>query len=137
MTLGPKLQVPGPGTYQPKNDISLTGNYFLSTMQSSKAMHFAKGPRIPSTKTVNGSRASTPGPGSYRVPSEFGYYEKKGSSIEKRANKTTVGGFLGWTNTEKRKRISIAGHHKTKSGGELLTSNKSVPDLSATAVVYS
>ncbi len=46
----------------------------LSSFQSSMAQHFGKSGR-------NGVHKHTatvvPGPGSYRVPSEFGYYAKK------------------------------------------------------------
>lgn len=86
-----KQRAPGPGTYAPKDGISAQGDYFVSTMKSSKAQHFAKGPRNASLATA--SRTSTPGPGSYRVPSEFGYYEIGTSTIADRASKTMTAGF--------------------------------------------
>ena len=48
------------------------GKYFLSKMKNSGAGFFKRDKR-----NLMGFKASgTPGPGSYRLPSDFGYYEK-------------------------------------------------------------
>eukprot|EP00828_Plagiopyla_frontata_P015215 TRINITY_DN1977_c0_g1_i2.p4 TRINITY_DN1977_c0_g1~~TRINITY_DN1977_c0_g1_i2.p4 ORF type:complete len:162 (-),score=20.31 TRINITY_DN1977_c0_g1_i2:81-566(-) len=64
---------PGPGMYNPKNDIEKGGEYVLSKYQSNlgKTMPhcYRKNPKL--------TNQETPGPGSYRLPSEFGFYEDK------------------------------------------------------------
>jgi hypothetical protein len=50
------------------------GKYFVSSFHSSKCRSFPHDMRR--TGSV-GTFTKTPGPGSYRLPSEFGYYENK------------------------------------------------------------
>jgi len=114
-----KQRAPGPGAYAPKDGISAQGDYFVSTMQSSKATHFAKGTRNSSASVP--SRSFTPGPGSYRVPSEFGCYED-GPSTRNAPNKTVSGSFY---QNAKVKPIQ-AKYIKIQKG---LTINKSVPEF--------
>jgi len=63
---------PGPGTYENPPSIKEDGSYFVSKFRSSFCRTFShsirKNPAIPSFS--NG-----PGPGSYKLPSEFGHYE--------------------------------------------------------------
>eukprot|EP00826_Nyctotherus_ovalis_P003954 TRINITY_DN10820_c0_g1_i5.p1 TRINITY_DN10820_c0_g1~~TRINITY_DN10820_c0_g1_i5.p1 ORF type:complete len:288 (+),score=19.40 TRINITY_DN10820_c0_g1_i5:224-1087(+) len=63
-----KSEGPGPGTYKTANGISGHGSYFLSTVPSSRAARFGREPRVSRTR----QRPKTPGPGSYRIPSDFG-----------------------------------------------------------------
>ncbi|KAL4443097.1 hypothetical protein ABPG74_002164 [Tetrahymena malaccensis] len=65
-------QTPGPGTYKPIVSINPDGKYFVSKFKSSNSRSFTHSKRI-----TNGVSQFTPGPGSYRLPSEFGYYESK------------------------------------------------------------
>ncbi|EAR85445.1 sperm-tail PG-rich repeat protein (macronuclear) [Tetrahymena thermophila SB210] len=65
-------QTPGPGTYKPIVSINPDGRYFVSKFKSSNSRSFTHSKRI-----TNGVSQFTPGPGSYRLPSEFGYYESK------------------------------------------------------------
>ena len=119
-----KQAMPGPGTYQPKDGISAKGDYFVSTMQSSKASLFSKGARNQSVvRTKSGTLI--PGPGTYEVPSEFGYGNTRSRMTELRANKTTFCGFWVTPTNDKRK-INTS---YVKSRG--LLGNKSVPDLLA------
>jgi hypothetical protein len=67
--------VPGPGTYNPAATISRDGNYFVSQYKSSMCRTFYHCDR--DTSTALKSKQSMPGPGMYRPPSEFGYYEAK------------------------------------------------------------
>lgn len=62
-------EIPGPGQYTPRTGLATTGQYFLSKFKSSGTAVLAGGTRS-STQ-----RASTdgPGPGSYILPSDFGY----------------------------------------------------------------
>lgn len=64
---------PGPGSYSKKMTyLNKGGKYFLSKMKNSGAGFFKRDKR-----NLMGFKASgTPGPGSYRLPSDFGYYEK-------------------------------------------------------------
>lgn len=73
------LKLPGPGKYSPKVDFDARGNYFISKFKSSLCRTFPHSPRseIKTSRTSNLSSADTPGPGSYRLPSDFGYYESK------------------------------------------------------------
>lgn len=63
--------VPGPGTYNPSASITKDGNYFVSKFQSSMCRTFYHFNR----ETMSGARKTKgiPGPGSYRLPSDFGY----------------------------------------------------------------
>ena len=65
---------PGPGLYSPQGGFSKDGSYFVSKFKSSMCRthyHFDR-----STLAL-GEKKGTPGPGSYRLPSDFGYYEAK------------------------------------------------------------
>ncbi len=62
---------PGPGHYDEKPvSMSNKGNYFISKLKNSGCNFFNK------QKRRMGKKANpSPGPGSYRMPSDFGYYE--------------------------------------------------------------
>lgn len=66
--------VPGPGNYQPKNDLSNEGKYVMSKNVSSGQRKFLDGRRLSFTD-ITARRSFTPGPGSYRSPSDFGQYD--------------------------------------------------------------
>ena len=65
---------PGPGVYSPSGGFSRDGSYFVSKFKSSMCRthyHFDR-------NTLAGEgKKGTPGPGNYRLPSDFGYYEAK------------------------------------------------------------
>jgi len=63
---------PGPGTYEPGTTISKDGSYFVSKFQASLCRTFSHSMRKNASMT---NVSTTPGPGSYRLPSDFGYYE--------------------------------------------------------------
>lgn len=63
---------PGPGTYDPRTNLSKTGEYYISAFRSSQCRTFGRARR------THSMRAATPGPGAYRLPSDFGYYDTKG-----------------------------------------------------------
>jgi len=65
--------VPGPGNYSTGFGISKEGKYFNSKFHSSKCRSFSKSARA----TLELFGVKNPGPGQYRLPSEFGYYESK------------------------------------------------------------
>ena len=68
-----KSKVPGPGYYPMKNTLGeKNGQYILSTVPSSGTQRFGKCRR--NTEVI--PRTQVPGPGAYRVLSEFGHYEK-------------------------------------------------------------
>ena len=67
-------QSPGPGGYTPKTGMSPKGEYFISNLKGSQCRTFYHFDR--KTK-LNPSNTETPGPGSYRLPSDFGHYESK------------------------------------------------------------
>lgn len=69
---------PGPGEYSPASSISKDGNYFLSKFKSSNCRTFYHYNR--DTISTLGKRKDMPGPGMYRLPSEFGYYESNKKS---------------------------------------------------------
>lgn len=70
--------LPGPGTYNSTATISKDGNYFLSKFKSSMCRTFYHYNR--DTMSRSDKRSQLPGPGMYRLPSEFGYYEPKKAS---------------------------------------------------------
>jgi len=71
---------PGPGTYDNPATINPNGSYYVSKFRSSFCRTFSHSMR---KNTSNPSFVSTPGPGSYKIPSEFGHYESA------KAQKTT------------------------------------------------
>lgn len=73
----PKNQVeatPAPGCYEIDKGF-LKNSQVLSTFKSSGARMFAKSQRTPLVL-----KSESPGPGCYRLPSEFGYYDGLGKS---------------------------------------------------------
>jgi len=70
----PTKNVPGPGTYDNRPTIDPKGAYFVSKFHSSMCRSFSHAQR----KGLGINAEGVPGPGSYRLPSEFGYYEAKG-----------------------------------------------------------
>lgn len=77
---------PGPAEYQAKFTISNTGGQFLSKIPTPAGRTFYHFNR--DTLKIPTSARNTPGPGYYRLPSDFGYYEsrksKKGGKIRAR-----------------------------------------------------
>jgi len=63
---------PGPGTYVANASISTDGSYFVSKFKSSLCRTF--GHSIRKNHSIS-TIVTSPGPGSYRLPSDFGYYE--------------------------------------------------------------
>lgn len=70
-------EFPGPGAYEVKTTISRDGNQFISKFQSSKSIPFSKSERkfYPNIRDESKKDVQVPGPGAYRAPSEFGFYE--------------------------------------------------------------
>jgi len=82
-------QIPGPGTYNPGTSITKDGNYFLSRFSSSRCRTFYHCDRDTSTGSKNSK--NLPGPGMYRLPSDFGYYEKaKKNTVKKKRRARSV-----------------------------------------------
>lgn len=71
MTIANKAETPGPGQYSPKTEISKTGEYFLSRFKNTGAAALYKSRR--ETLNVMKDTRYGPGPGSYLLPSDFGY----------------------------------------------------------------
>lgn len=73
---------PGPGAYNPSDVDSSLGGYIVSNFRNTGNVKFIK-PKIPTdqmrSRTPMPNRTMTPGPGSYILPSDFGYLENKGS----------------------------------------------------------
>lgn len=67
-------QNPGPGVYSPTFNMTPKGDYFISKLKNSGCRTFYHFDR--STK-LRPEQTETPGPGSYRLPSDFGHYESK------------------------------------------------------------
>jgi len=78
-------RVPGPGFYDTsKADLSPTGKYSISKIMNCTARKFdgfsGRGEFV--------ERKNTPGPGNYKLPSEFGHYVSK-KALKKQANMGT------------------------------------------------
>lgn len=67
--------LPGPAEYNPKIAISNTGGQYLSKIPTPAGRTFYHFDR--NTLKLPGSARMTPGPGSYKMPSDFGHYESK------------------------------------------------------------
>lgn len=77
----------GPGWYPLSNGISGKGIYILSTIPSRHCLNISKNARGSTGYTR--AQTATPGPGTYSVPSEFGYYSNaRIDSIQK--NSTVI-----------------------------------------------
>ncbi|CDW81826.1 UNKNOWN [Stylonychia lemnae] len=68
-----KKSVPGPGQYEFNQGMNQQGSYFVSKFMSSMCRTHYHADR----STLLGQKLQTPGPGNYRLPSDFGYYESK------------------------------------------------------------
>ena len=69
-----KRHLPGPGQYRMENDISQnTGRYLLSNIRSYGTKRYVKNSNIHSLRQE--PKTCTPGPGSYKPPSDFGYLD--------------------------------------------------------------
>jgi hypothetical protein len=69
---------PAPGSYDLIPTISPKGSYYLSKFHSSGVRSFGHSTRNATQSSFQGA----PGPGSYRIPSDFGYYESKHSKTQ-------------------------------------------------------
>jgi hypothetical protein len=69
--------VPGPGTYDLNVGMNKTGSYFLSKFMGSMCRTHYHADR---NTLLTANSVQTPGPGNYRLPSDFGYYESKKKS---------------------------------------------------------
>jgi len=74
---------PGPGTYENPASIKDDGSYFVSKFRSSFCRTFSHSIR---KETATKTSDKTPGPGSYKIPSDFGHYESS-KSQQKTENK--------------------------------------------------
>ena len=63
------MSLPGPGAYDPADNYQ--GTYILSTIKNNGVRKFGTEKRM-NRRTPS---LQTPGPGSYRPPSDFGYVE--------------------------------------------------------------
>jgi len=117
-TQNQQFQVPGPGAYPAKIQDLSKGIYFLSTMKSAMGRAFSKGQRI--VNTTNISRCETPGPGSYRVPSDFGYcISKTEASSQQIINRNSgINKNLSQKSISKQRII-----YRTKTQGKLSLNN--------------
>ena len=82
--------VPGPGAYSPKTQLSDRGTYYITGFKSSQGRSFGHAmPRATSSSGFGNvvccrilppiGTANVPGPGSYRLPSDFGYTDVAGA----------------------------------------------------------
>ena len=74
---------PGPGHYPPTEATTKTGIYFVSKFKNSGCRRF--GSEFRDTLSERGTFVSTPGPGTYRAPSEFGHYQAQDKYINEYA----------------------------------------------------
>ena len=65
--------------------MSPEGKYFVSKIHNSQARSFGNSLRQPLAP-----KSSTPGPGNYRLPSEFGHYESKTSMMKNRMKESDL-----------------------------------------------
>ena len=101
-------KLPGPGHYSPRNQFSNRGVYVVSTNKTKLGSSFGRQKRGASTA---GRNTETPGPGSYKLHSEFGFdassMDSTGVFSHTRSNRTEYGTL----NSKKKRRLS----HMNKS----------------------
>ncbi len=73
--------------------ITKTGSYFVSKLRSSGCRRF--GSEVRASLPARGTFIATPGPGTYRAPSEFGYYEAQKKYKDEQQRIEAVKGFKG------------------------------------------
>lgn len=73
--------LPGPGAYDPSDIESNSNSYIVSNFRNTGNVKFIKPKTRGSmrSKTPLNAKMLTPGPGSYILPSDFGYLEAKSS----------------------------------------------------------
>ncbi|CDW86776.1 UNKNOWN [Stylonychia lemnae] len=81
---------PGPGAYEPHVNMTQTGSYFVSKFMSSMCRTHYHADRQTLGSFAN---LKTPGPGNYRAPSDFGYYEAK-KKFQMSASTPNLGSML-------------------------------------------
>ncbi len=78
------VDMPGPGKYEQKLQFNKTGNYTFYKWKNSGAPLFSRATRATNLDTSATRKSSidsihiflvTPGPGTYRVQTEFGFYD--------------------------------------------------------------
>ena len=67
--------MPGPGNYRHLNGLSNVGRYVVSNKIGGTQAIFNRDKRISKFETIQTQAAEKPGPGAYRMPSEFGQYD--------------------------------------------------------------
>jgi hypothetical protein len=88
LTMGIDKNAPGPGHYDlKKTEMGSNGSYFVSKFKSSLCRSFGNSMR---KSLSTGGFDKTPGPGTYRLPSEFGHYEAKVKYGEPGAHNASV-----------------------------------------------
>lgn len=85
--VGKQADKPGPGAYPLVGEINNTGSYFVSKFKSSVGKTFGLSLKKPGSG--DSFKDKMPGPGAYRLPSDFGYYEAK-SATNKATLETTA-----------------------------------------------
>ena len=91
--------IPGPGQYEIKPSLNSTGSYFISKFRSSLVRSFG----VETRDSLTRGSVLTPGPGTYRSPSEFGVYRaseklvKESERLEKNRMSLTRSNIRGST----------------------------------------
>ena len=99
---------PGPGHYDKRSvSMSTKGKYFVSKMKNSGAGFFGK-----SKRKIGALLKGTPGPGSYRMPSDFGIYE---ASAPKKSKRNRIRSAPTW-------KMDLSQHGKARSSRRPQTS---------------
>jgi len=73
----PNRKTPAPGSYPTVDLMNTTGVYKLTKFRNSMCRSFSKADRNTMGMDMK-KKGSIPGPGNYRLPSEFGYYVSSG-----------------------------------------------------------
>merc|ERR1711879_212193 len=77
---------PGPGQYDTKLGLKPGGFYYISKYKSNLARSFGTS----GNRAISTDRRDVPGPGSYRIPSDFGYYEPMKSTLRSTQSVKTI-----------------------------------------------
>ena len=89
-------KIPGPGSYGTESvDLSPVGKYVISKLKSCLTRKFA----ITTRKPINENNEN-PGPGSYKLPSDFGHYASR-KAFEELSRSQSRGGSSKMTERSK------------------------------------
>ncbi len=119
---------PGPGNYALISATSRTGTYFLSRFRSSACRRF--GSELRSTLALF---PVSPGPGTYRLPSEFGHYESQEKYVAETARTDRLRGMRLSVGASRGKKDGSPNKEGMRTSSTIFSRSASQPNIGTQA----